>query len=380
MSMAMCSPHPFGPSARDEALVGIAIPAYRAAPTLETTLRSCLAQGWQNWVAVVTVDGADAGEEMRIVETIGDPRIRIECNGRRVGQFGNFNRALLRCYAAGAKWIKFLCADDVLHSDALERMVTLGHSSPGCGLVYGYYDGIDEDGRRLFVTDASSIRSRVVPGLAFMKQSFSQRLFNVIGGPSSVMISRDAVERCGIFDDRLNYSGEAALWYRILSRFEVGIVGERTVLDYRFHGNSVTGRGGLSADRFSQPVDIAREIAAHHPPLSAEWWAAQRVLGNVVSANLVTALALLRKGQYATAVTGAIVSIRRVSPASLGSTAANLVRRLGRLARGIRRDPITDISPPHCVAGGGSRESIGSEGTGTRRPMASPAAGATVAE
>jgi len=56
-------------------LVGIAIQAYKAAATLEETLRSCLAQTVTDWVAYVTVDGSECGPEQQIVTRLNDPRI-----------------------------------------------------------------------------------------------------------------------------------------------------------------------------------------------------------------------------------------------------------------------------------------------------------------
>lgn len=325
--------------------VGIAIPAYRAAGTLEATLRSCIAQTEPRWIAYVMVDGADATEEARIAERLGDPRIVVECNGRQVGQFGNFNRAVLRCYAAGAEWIKTLCADDVMHSDALERMLATAQRSKACGLVYGYYNGIDEAGRVTVLADVTRVPTRVMNGREFLRRAFAHSLFNVIGGPSSVMFRADAVERCGLFDDRLNYSGEASLWYRILSRYDVGIVGDRPILNYRFHGNSITGRGKTTPAKFEQPIDIAREIAAQYAPLSGEWWAANWISGEVVASNLITGLALTRAGQIQTAGRGVAVSLRRLTPVGLASLVWHLPGKLTRTLLGRPALGPSDLAP-----------------------------------
>lgn len=326
-------------------LVGIAIPAYNSAETLGETLRSCIAQSWTRWFAVVTVDGNDATREQAIVDSLEDPRIVLECNGKQAGQFGNFNRALLRCYGTGATWIKFLCADDILYPDALQRMVEVGESREDCGLVYGYYDGIDEDGELLTRVDLTQVHSRAMNGRSFLVRAFSESLFNIIGGPSSVMIRSDTIERCGIFDDRLNYSGEALLWYRILSRFAIGIVGERPVLKYRFHQNSITGRGGLTAARFEQPLDIARDIASQYPPRSPEWHAANWIMGEMLASNLITAASLLRRGEGQVAWAGARASARRLTRRSGTSLTYHcLVKALRLIRRGPQHLP-SDLCP-----------------------------------
>ena len=324
-------------------IVGIAIPAYCASETLSETLRSCIAQTMSDWVAFVTVDGEDATQEAKIVTSLADPRIRLECNHRRIGQFANFNRAVLRCYGARVQWIKILCADDVLHRDALERMLEVGDRGPNCGLIFGYYNGIDELGQLTSEVDLRQTRSRIVKGRDFFLKALP--LFNPIGGPSSVMFRADVIERCGLFDDRLNYSGEASLWYRIISRFDVGIVGEQAILDYRFHTNSVTGRGHVTADRFEQPIDIAREIAAQYSPFSREWWLAQRAISEVIAVNLITSAAFIRRGQWRLAVMSASVSLRRASLASPVITPFYFFLRLARVLLRLTPVRLGELAP-----------------------------------
>ncbi len=335
--------------------MGIAIPSYRAVGTLESTLRSCIAQTLTDWVVWVMVDGDDSVAEEIIVAGLADPRIHLECNGTNLGQFENFNRAILRCYAAGARWIKPLCADDLLRSNALQRMVDLGESDPQCAFVYGYYDGIDAGGDYVSRTDVSKIASRIIQGGEFLSDAFP--LFNPMGGPSSVMFRAELVEQCGLFDARLNYSGEADLWFRMLDRCDVGVVGEHVVLDYRFHDNSITGRGFLSVGRFTQPLDIIRNFAARYTPWSRRWWMAQASSGRVAATNLITALAIMRRGQVVSAMKGIWQTLLRLSPLAVPVAVARFISMSVRILTG--RYPV----PPHELAPIATRTTSPSEKT-----------------
>ena len=232
------------------ATIGIAIPSYHAAGTLEETLRSCVTQTFKDWIAFVTVDGEDATLETKIVQGVNDPRIFLECNETRLGQMANFNRAVLRCYAAGVKWIKTLSADDLLYPDALQRMVELGNVDTNCGLVFGYFDLIDGTDAVLAKYDLESLESRIVPS-----REFTRRIIpfgNPTGGPSSVMFRSRAIEQSGLFDGSLNYTGDREYWFRLASKYNVGILGKRAVLAYRHHANSVSGREHATAARFQR--------------------------------------------------------------------------------------------------------------------------------
>src|SRR5260370_32510719 len=152
----------------------------------------------------------------------------------------NFNRAILRCYAAGTRWIKPFSADDVLYPDGLERMLEVGRRSPKCGLVFGYFDVIDMESTVVSTYDIAELESQVVESREFTRRVIP--FGNATGGPSSVMFSADVIEHCGLFDGRLDYAGDREFWFRIASRFDVGGVGRRPILGYRRHEDSVSGR------------------------------------------------------------------------------------------------------------------------------------------
>jgi glycosyltransferase involved in cell wall biosynthesis len=293
------------------ATVGIAIPSYRAAGTLEETLRSCVTQTFEDWIAFVTVDGEDATHETDIVRAVDDPRILLECNGTRLGQMANFNRAVLRCYAAGVKWIKTLSADDLLYPDALQRMVELGNVDSNCGLVFGYFDFIDGTDAVLAKYDLESLESRIVPS-----REFTRRIVpfgNPMGGPSSVMFRAFAIERSGLFDGSLNYTGDREYWFRLGSKYNVGVVGKRAVLAYRHHANSVSGREHATAVRFEQSIDVARLIVSRYPPYSYMWFLSHIQIGRAAASNLVTAAGFARRGKLEVAAMALAITVRRLS-------------------------------------------------------------------
>lgn len=313
-------------------MIGIAIPSYNMAGTLQETLRSCTNQTFRDWIAVVTVEGDDASRESEIVRRLGDARIRVECNGTRLGQMANFNRAILRCYAAGAKWIKTLSADDVLYPDTLERMLSLGESSASCGLVFGYFDVVDETGALTGGFDIGDIASQVVSSATFTREIVP--FGNPTGGPSSVMFRAEAVERAGLFDGMLNFSGDREFWFRMARCFDVGVVGRRAVLAYRQHENSVSGREKALAVRFEQPMDIARRITARFPPYSRDWLLGHVQNGRAAAANLITCISWLRRGNWRVAATGVAATVRRLTPLSLPVAIEQFTRMSIRLLMG----------------------------------------------
>ena len=264
--------------------VGVAIPSYLGAAFIEPTLRSLTTQSHDDWFAIVVNDGEEDGTA-DVVAAIGDPRIQYYNDGRRRGQFGNFNCAIMRVLATQPGIVKLLCADDVLYPYALSDVTRVFQSNALVGLVAAHYDGIDSCGRLLFHVNLDGRDDLVMKGRDYLRLGVA--LGNTIGGPSSVAIRREAIESAGLFDTRINHSGEADLWHRVAVHWDIAWIGRRAGLQYRFHDASITGRGKYSVAKFSDPIQIVRRVAATEPLLGARWWAHQYTIGRLHSINLL---------------------------------------------------------------------------------------------
>lgn len=236
-------------------LVSIAVPAYRPGEVFSETLDCCLRQDWPNLEVVVSLDGEDEAVRAAVAQA-ADPRVRLVGDGQRLGQFGNFNRAVDECRG---EFVKLLCADDLLARDAVRQMVTAMVAHPEVGLCTAqmYVFWSSKDGRlapRLTVPRPATSPVRVFEPAA--GRWFTAWHGNQIGGPSNVMIRRRDWWRSGGFDPRMDHCGEQGLWYRLVARSGLLLL-DRPLVGYRMHENSVTGRGALTFDRVEQPFMMA---------------------------------------------------------------------------------------------------------------------------
>ena len=152
------------------------------------------------------------------------------------------------------------------------------------------------------------------------------------------MISRDALERCGGFDDRFPWAADQILWYRIAQRYGVAVVGERPTLQYRQHDNSVTSRMSVSPKRFSDPVNLGQDICLGTQPPSRDWFLAQAASGQAMGAGWLTSLALIRRGQVRIGLRGIFHATAQARLFWIPSALAFLIRRLLLRPLGWRRD------------------------------------------
>lgn len=104
-------------------LVAVVTPVYNGEPHLKHTLRCVQAQTYPNLVHVVLDNAStdDTPEQIRAAEG-GRVPIQAHRNDKLLPQVENWNAALALC-PPEAKYVQFLAADDLIRSDAIEKLV-----------------------------------------------------------------------------------------------------------------------------------------------------------------------------------------------------------------------------------------------------------------
>ncbi len=126
-------------------LVAICMATYEPPLDLfQQQVDSIRAQSCHDWVCYVSDDGSSARSFERLEEAIGDdPRFVVSRSPRRLGFYGNFERAL-SMVPAGAKFVAMADQDDRWHPHKLEALL---NSIDGAQLVYSDARIVDRDGQ-----------------------------------------------------------------------------------------------------------------------------------------------------------------------------------------------------------------------------------------
>jgi glycosyltransferase involved in cell wall biosynthesis len=169
----------------------ICLPAYNAALVIGDTIRSVLAQTWQDF-EVVVVDDCSTDDTERAVRSFGDDRIRYYRNSANLGLPGNLTKC---AELARGEYLYLLGNDDILSPVALDRTKAAFELDPEVALVTRPYywflvDDIDRPVRAvlpfsaisnkpLSVFDGERTLSKVletlgqISGLAYRRSMFS---------------------------------------------------------------------------------------------------------------------------------------------------------------------------------------------------------------
>ncbi len=179
--------------------ISICIPTYNRKEYLKETLKSIFAQSYNNYEIVVVDDGSTDGTEQMLKKS-GYP---VCYHWQKNSGDASARNKLIEL--ANGRYITFIDSDDLLISDALERMVEAVKQEPDDVVVYGSYIGIDEHGN-----ETKKSRRKLYSGNV-TKHLFRDIFIHSCGS----MFPRHILDNIGGFDTSLRVCSDYDLWLRL---------------------------------------------------------------------------------------------------------------------------------------------------------------------
>jgi dTDP-4-amino-4,6-dideoxygalactose transaminase len=182
-------------------VVSVLVPSYNAERYVEACLESIVSQTYEN-LEIIVVDDCSTDRSYEILSEYArrDPRLTLIRNPTNLGNLGNFQRCLEH---AGGQYIKFVCCDDFLHGNAIQRMVEVMVQRPDVTLVGSQRYAVDERGWPLeemtrtlqSLTPFGAEPAVYAVGGYDAGNSVLMRLKNWIGEPTTVMFRSESLPR-----------------------------------------------------------------------------------------------------------------------------------------------------------------------------------------
>lgn len=211
-------------------LLTVAIPTYNCAHYLPDAIGSILRQGIDDFELLI-VDNASEDNTEEVIGSFGNDRIRYMRNTSNLGSRENGSRCMLN---ARGKYVKFLCADDVLLDGVLQKQLKILESQPEVSLVSCDHFITDE---KLTIKGKFVAFPGVHPGSKVINACLSW-IANYIGGPSNVMFRREQVAKL-VVDPTYNAVADWKYYLQVLRLGWYANIGEVGCL-YRLHPTSDT--------------------------------------------------------------------------------------------------------------------------------------------
>lgn len=201
--------------------VSICIPTYNRKSYLKETIESVLAQTYKDYEIVIVDDGSTDGTEEMLKQAGYPLRYHWQQNS---GDAAARNKLV---ELAQGRYIAFLDSDDLLMSDAIERMTRAVVAESKEVIVYGPYLRIDENGQVF-----GKCKRKLYSG------NITDRLFqDILIHSCGSMLPKRVLEEAGGFDTSLPVCSDYDLWLRLSLKYCFIALPEPTFKRRRHSGN-----------------------------------------------------------------------------------------------------------------------------------------------
>lgn len=206
-------------------LVSVIVPVYNRAGYVCEAIESILNQSYREVEVVLINDGStdDTIDVLMRYQNTHPTRV-IVIDQKNSGQVVARNNGIKK---ASGKYIAFLDSDDTWAENKLELQMPL-FSEKDVGLVYSGIYNIDENGKLI---DEELCDSALVDDIYYHLLIRNR----MTGG--TVVVSREALDKVGLFDEAFSAAENWDLWLRISKHFKARLVNQPLVYYRKHPGN-----------------------------------------------------------------------------------------------------------------------------------------------
>ena len=211
-------------------MISVVIPLYNKEKSIVSTLQSVLSQTYQDWECIVINDGSTDNS----LEVVKDFVEGLKIENRRLKIVSQENGGVCSARNRGIQEAKgenvaFLDGDDLWDKEYLAEQVKMIHDFPEAAMW----------GINFAETQEGQIIRTLATGLPEGYRGYVKDYFHISGRSSdlfcssSVVIRKAAFEKVGMFDERLKYSEDNDMWWRIIATYPVAFY-DRYMVFYRY--------------------------------------------------------------------------------------------------------------------------------------------------
>lgn len=232
--------------------VSVCIPTYNNELTIKDTINSIIAQSYTN-LEIIISDDASVDNTVQIIKEFKDKRIKLFINKTNFGMPENWNQSIK--YAKG-KYIKLICADDILMPNAIREEIKAFSNNPKAELVVSNTNLIDENNQII-----GHYHRWPKQGLNNGKilARLSLLINNFFGAPCNALFKQKTAIKSGLFNCKFKLIPDFEMWTKLAIQGDVVIINK--------YLNSFKIRKNSNTDKFISNKDFRFRYNKEHKNL-----------------------------------------------------------------------------------------------------------------
>jgi len=262
-------------------MISVVIPLYNKEKSIAATLESVLAQTYTDYEIIVVDDGStDNGAA--VVQSIISSFQHLHHSHHSIirlirkencGVCSARNRGIQE---AKGEYIALLDGDDQWDKDYLAEQVKMIHDFPEAAML----------GINFAEMNQGKLIRKLATGLPSEYRGYVENYFQMpyrvsdLFCSSSVVICREVFDKVGMFDERIKYSEDSDMWFRIIANYPVAFY-DRYMVWYLFDAeNRAMNRKRMLKNWLPYFVDKYKDPIFCHNRVFYRWimqWAATRI-------------------------------------------------------------------------------------------------------
>ncbi len=213
---------------RQKTFVSACIPAYNGEKYVGETIRSLLAQDYDNY-EVVLIDNASTDSTAKIAKSFGDARLRYVKYEKLAPPQENWGRSF---EAAKGGCVCICHADDTYEKDYVSKCAAYLDAHPSSVAVFSAATMISPKGRRMGKILRPKSLPKVVSHDELALFCAHEGYFPLIC--PSFCVRADAAKKCGGFNGKIKFAFDMDYYFRLFDYGKIGFL-EDTLVNYRQH-------------------------------------------------------------------------------------------------------------------------------------------------
>ncbi len=201
----------------EKGLVSICIPNYNNEKFIGFAIESALRQTYNN-IEIIIVDNNSTDKSWEIIQSFNDPKIIAKKNTENIGMYPNF---LETVKLSSGEFIKFICADDTIEIDFLEKTIAY-FTDLSIGIVTTGQKKIDQTNNIVGFRRVPNNNTHKV--LSANSLGYFINSTNPIGNPTRTIIRKSYFDEMGGFRLDVKYCNDLDLWMRISKKYDLFFV------------------------------------------------------------------------------------------------------------------------------------------------------------